>query len=184
MKRKFVSAAVFSLFVLTISVAAQDKTNFSGTWQLDVSKSKLGERSMIESQTLTVTQTDKDITIQTATKRTPPPADANPNGRGGRMGGGFGGGDNTVTFDLSGKEVKTEVEGRMGKMPVTQKAKLDGGKLQLTTTRTFNGPDGEMTMTSKEKWELSSDGKRLTINAERTGMRGSESSTRVYIKKQ
>jgi hypothetical protein len=186
MKRKFVLAAVISLFVLAISAAAQDKaTNFSGAWELDVSKSKLGERAMIESQTLTVTQTDKDITIQTATKRTPPPADAAPNGRGGgRMGGGFGGGDNTLTFTLDGKETKTEVEGRMGKMPVTQKAKWDGAKLQLSTSRSFNGPDGEMTMTTKDKWELSSDGKTLTINSERSGMRGNESSTKVYSKKQ
>lgn len=184
MKSKFVLAAVFSMFLLAITAAAQDKaTNFAGTWQLDVSKSKLGDRAMIESQTLTVNQTDKDITIQTATKRTPPPADAAPNGRGGgRMGGGFGGGDNTVTFTLDGKETKTDVEGRMGKMPVTQKAKWDGGMLQLSTSRTFNGPDGEMTMTTKDKWELSSDGKTLTVNSERSGMRGSESSTKIYSK--
>ena len=98
------------------------------------------------------------------------------------MGGGFGGGDGTVTFNLDGKETKTEIEGRMGKMPVTQKAKWDGGKLQLSTSRTFTGQEGEMTMTTKDKWELSSDGKTLTINSEAQGPRGTNSTTMVYSK--
>src|SRR3954466_2730632 len=99
MKRNIFAMAVFSVMAFTISAAAQDKTaNFSGTWNLDVAKSKLGERAMIESQTLTVTQTDKDITIKTDTKRTPPPADATPNARGGGGRGGFGGGDDNVTY--------------------------------------------------------------------------------------
>ena len=185
MKRNFFVLAIFAVMALAISAAAQDKTaNFSGTWELDVAKSKLGDRAMIESQTLTVTQTDKDITIKTDTKRTPPPADAAASPRaGGRMGGGFGGGDDNVTYTLDGKEVKTEVDGRMGKMPVTRSAKISGGKLQISSSRTFTGQNGEMTMTNKEKWELSSDGKTLTINAERSGMRGAESTTKVFNKK-
>jgi hypothetical protein len=176
---------MFAVMAMAISTAAQDKAvNFSGTWELDVAKSKLGDRAMIESQTVTVTQTDKDITIKTDTKRTPRPADAAASPRaGGGMRGGFGGDDN-VTYTLDGKEVKTEVEGRMGKMPVTRVGKISGGKIELSSSRTFTGQMGEMTMTTKEKWELSSDGKTLTINSERSGMRGTDSSTKVFTKKQ
>src|SRR5437867_9118963 len=121
MKRNFLLAVACSLFIFAITAAAQDKAvNFSGTWNLDISKSKLGDRNMIESQTMTVTQTDKDIKIDVATKRTPPPADA-PQGegrRGGRMGGGMMG-DGTTTYGLDGKETKSEMSGPMGSVPLT-----------------------------------------------------------------
>ncbi len=175
MKRNIVLAAIFSLFVLAMSASAET-ANYSGTWTLDVSKSKLGERNMIAEQTLTVVQTDKDITVTPKTKRNPPP-----DGMGGGRGG-FGGGDNATTYSLDGKETKTEVEGRMGKMPVTLSAKTDGGKLHLSSSSTFSGPNGEMTITTKETWELSSDGKTLTINTERTTPRGTDSNTRVFTK--
>src|SRR4051794_21512349 len=133
MKTNFVLAAVFSLFVLAFTVSAQEKAaSFSGTWTLDVSKSKMSDRMPIESQTLTVTQTDKDIKIETATKHAPPPADKQDGGKmgggqmgggGRRMGGGFGGSDGTTTYTLDGKETKTEVSGPMGSMPVSLKAK-------------------------------------------------------------
>lgn len=193
MKRNFVLAAIFSLFVFALAANAQDKSaNFAGTWALDLSKSKLGDHNMIESQTLTVTQTDKDITIVTATKRPPPPTDA-PQGMdkpagghmgGGRMGGGpMGGGDGTTTYTLDGKETKSEISGPMGSIPVSLKAKVESGKLKLSRSSTFNGPMGEVTMTSKETWELSSDGNTLTVNSERSGPRGSETSTKVFTKK-
>ena len=183
MKRNFVLAAC-ALFVFAITGVGQDKTaNFSGTWTLDVSKSKLGDRNNIESQVLTVTQSDKDIKIETATKRLPPPADA-PQGRRGRTGGGMmGGGDGTTTYSLDGKETKTEVSGPMGSMPVTLKAKFEGGKLNLTRTSSFSGPMGDVTMSSKETWELSADGKTLTVNSERSSPRGNESTTKIFTKK-
>jgi hypothetical protein len=63
------------LFVLSLSAFSQTKTNFSGTWELDKANSKLDERQAksIESQTLTITQTDKEFTVDVKTKRLPPP---------------------------------------------------------------------------------------------------------------
>ena len=192
MKRNFLLAAACSLLVFAMTAAGQDKAvSFSGTWNLDVSKSKLGDRNNIESQVLTVTQTDKDIKIDVATKRAAPPADAAKGDRpgGGRMGGGgqgrggFGGGDGTTTYSLDGKETKTDVSGPMGTMPVTLKAKIDGGKLKLSRNSTFNGPNGEVSISSKETWELSGDGKTLTVNVERTSPRGSESATKFFTRK-
>jgi len=185
MKKNFVFAAMLSLFVFAVSASAQDKAgkaaSFAGTWTLDISKSKLGERNSIESQTLTVVQTDKDIKVTPATKRMAPPAGG---GGGGRMGGGgMGGGDMTNTYMLDGKETTVEMDGPMGKMPVKYTGRMDGGKMMLGTSRTFNGPNGEMTMTSKETWTLSADGNTLTVDAESTSPRGTNSVQRVYTKK-
>ena len=202
MKKNILFAAVLSLFVLAVSALAQDsmtasvsvsqtKTgNFAGTWTLDASKSKLGDRNMIESQTLTVTQTEKDITVVTATKRLPPPADA-PQGGGGMpggmgggrgMGGMMGGGDGTKTYVLDGKEVKSEMQGPQGSMPVATKAKVEGGKLHISTSSTFTSPMGEVTVTSKETWEIGADG-ALTVKTDRETPRGSMSTTKVFVKK-
>jgi hypothetical protein len=184
MKKTFFLATLVCL--LAVSAFAQDKkaTDFSGSWTLDVSKSKLDERSRIESMTMTVTQTDKDIKVETATKRTPPPEGAG-GGQGGgmRRGGGFGGGDGATTYTLDGKETSLEEEGRMGKTAVKLKAELDGGKLKLSSVRTFNTPNGEMTMTVKEAWSLSEDGKTLTVKRDMETPRGTNSSEMVFTKK-
>lgn len=186
MKKKNIVLPAIALLVLGIAASAQKTTDFSGTWNLDVAKSKLGDRNMIESQTLTVTQTAADITIQPATKRLPPPADA-PMGGGGRpggMGGGMGGGDMATTYTLDGKDKTVEQDTPMGKIPVIFKAKVDGAKLTLSSSRTFSGPMGEVTMTTKEAWELSADGNTLTINVERVSPRGTDTTTKVFVKKQ
>ena len=178
--------AVLIILAVFSSVSAQDKvTNFGGTWTLDVAKSKLDERARIESQTLTVTQTDKDIKVETATKRIPMPEgyQGGPAGGMARGGGMMGGGDMPTTYALDGKETKTEVQGPMGAMPVTLKAKFDGGKLHLSRSSTMSGPMGEMTMMTKEVWELSTDGKTLTVNTTRNTPRGTDTTTRVFAKK-
>ncbi len=185
MKRNFVFAAALSLLVFAISASAQKTTDFSGKWTLDKEKSTLSERekTSIESQTLTVTQTAADIKIEPATKRMAPPAGAPTGGGGGGMGrgGGMGGGDMAMTYAL-GKE--TTVEQQMGPntVPVTLGSKWDGSKLVLNRSSTFNGPNGEVKNTSKETWELSADGKTLTIHAERTGMQGTTTSTKIFTK--
>ncbi|CAN5325829.1 hypothetical protein BH20ACI2_BH20ACI2_24720 [soil metagenome] len=185
MKRNILFAAILSLFLMAISVSAQKASNFSGTWTLDVSKSKLGERVTIESQTLTVTQTDKDIKVVTATKRAAPPAGAPAGGGGGRPGGGggMGGGDTTVSYNLDGKEVTIEQESPMGKVPMKMSGKIDGGKLKLASARTFNGPNGEITTTNKESWSVSEDGNVLTVDREMTSPRGTNSTQSVYTRK-
>ncbi len=170
--------------LLAVSAFAQDnkKTDFSGSWTLDASKSKLGERARIESMTMTVTQTDKDIKVETATKRLPPPAGAMQDG-GGQGGGMRRGGDGTSVYSLDGKETTTETEGQMGKSLVKQKAELDGGKLKLSSTRIFNTQMGEVSINTKEIWTLSDDGKTLTVKRDMETPRGTNSSEMVFTKK-
>jgi len=175
----FASAAIMCLFAF--SAFAQKAPNFGGTWTLDVSKSKLGDRNNIESQVLTVTQTDKDIKVETATKRTAPPAGA-PAGGGG---GGFGGGgrgpgvDTPTTYALEGKEVESKIQAQMGSMTVSTTSKIDGGK--FVVTRSVNTPNGART--TSESWELSGDGKTLTITSQRPNRDGgTDTTTKVFTK--
>ena len=185
MKKNIVLAAFLSLFVMAVSVSAQKTTNFSGSWALDLAKSKLTDRekSSIESQTMTVTQTATELKVETATKRLAPPAGApagGPPGGGGRTGGGMmGGGDGTTTYTLDGKEVKTEVQGPMGNMQVSTKAKIDGAKLEIT--RTIGTPMGDRVTT--EKWSLNADG-TLSVESQRPNRDGgTDISTKVFVKK-
>lgn len=178
-KLLFLAAAV----VLFSFAAFAQKADYSGTWALDAGKSKLDERARIESMTLTVAQTDKELKVETATKRLPPPAEA-PQGGGRGMGRGGFGGDGTVTYSLDGKETKTEMDGPMGKTPVAYTAKSESdGKLKLSSSRTINSPMGEAVITTKETWSLSADGKTLTVEREMSTPRGTNQSTMVFAKK-
>ncbi len=206
---KKLSFLLACIFVLSLSVFAQTKTNFSGTWELDKANSKLDERQAksIESQTLTITQTDKEFTVDVKTKRMPPPemnggdkpkpptdgaaipppgggrGEGQGRGMGGGRGGMMGGGmDATTTYSLDGKETTMQQESQMGQMPVTLKAKFDKESLKVSRSSTFNGPMGEMTISNKETYTLSADGKTLVVKRESESQRGSFSSESTYKK--
>ena len=185
MKRFFFLAAMFAAF--SIVGFAQKPTDFSGTWSLDIPKSQLDARMRVEGLTMTVAQTDKELKVTTETKRQAPPADtaaaAGPNGAGsGRMRG-FGGGDGTVAYSLDGKETVVEIDGPNGKMPIKYKGSVEAGKANLSSVRSFSGPMGDVTITTKDAWTLSADGKTLTVVRESVSPRGTTSSTMVFAKK-
>ena len=188
MKKNFVLAVAVALCAMAISASAQKApADFTGKWNLDLTKSKLTDRekTSIESMTYTVTQSATDIKVEIATKRAAPPAGAPAGGPpGGGGGGGMGGGGGAPapqTFVL-GKE--TTVDQQMGQntVPVKMGSKWDGSKLILSTSRTFRGPNGEVTSTTKETWELGADGKTLTVNREAVSPRGTDATTRVFTK--
>ena len=182
MKKLFFLSAVFCL--LAVSAFAQKGPDFSGTWTLDAGKSKLDERARVESMTMTVAQTAKDIKVETATKRLPPPADAPQGGMGRGAGGGmFGGAEGATTYTLDGKETTIQQDTQRGPVPVKLTGKIDGGKLLLSRVTTFNGPNGELQITNKETWTLSGDGKTLSVDREMTSPRGTNTSTLVFVKK-
>jgi len=187
MKKIFFLAAMFAAF--TIGGFAQAKpTDFSGTWVLDIPKSQISERMRIEALTMTVAQTDKELKVTSETKRAAPPADAaatpaGPNGPGaGRGMRGFNG-DGTVAYSLDGKETIVEVDRPNGKLPIKYKAALAGGKADLSSSRSFNGPMGDVTVTTKDTWTLSADGKTLTDVRLQSTPRGDSTSTLVFVKK-
>jgi len=182
--RKIFFLAVIVCATAVAGFSQAKPTDFSGAWVLDVAKSQLGERARIEAMTMTVAQTDKELKVTTEIKRPAPPTDAPQGGPGGRgMGRGFGGGDGTINYSLDGKETVVEIDGPNGKMPVKYKGSIEGGKANLSTSRSFTGPMGEITSITKDTWSLSADGKTLTVAREQTSPRGTNASTMVFVKK-
>lgn len=186
MKKAIIMTALM-LFATVAVISAQEKTPaqnkkviFSGSWELDVSKSKLNERMRIEAMTMNVSQTDKELKVENTIKREMR-VEGGAGGGGFGRGGGFGDGSQAVTYSLEGKETKTEIPG----IPSAKlKAKWEkGGKLQLTSSRSFETPMGVMTTTTKETWSLSEDGKTLTVKRETETPRGTQSSELVFTKK-
>lgn len=185
-------------FVLLSAVAAfaQTKTDFSGNWTLDTSKSKLDERQRIESGTMNVTQTDKDVTFKTDFKRTPRPdngggAMAQGGGQGsgggmgrGGMGGGAmaGGGNQATTYTLDGKETTSQFGSGDRTGTAKMQTKWDGSKLNFSSVRTFTTPNGDVSTTLKETWELVDGGKVLKIHRETESPRGTQTSDYYYTK--
>jgi len=188
MKKSIFLTAMFCL--LAISAFAQDKkaTDFSGNWTLDVSKSKLDERARIESMTLNVSQTGKELKVESATKRAARPEGETPGGgmgrgEGGRMGGGFGG-DGAAVYSLDGKETTAPVSGGQASGVTTTKAEFDkDNKLKVTSTRKISSPMGDFTFTTKETWEITDGGKTLKIVREMETRRGNATSEMVFTKK-
>lgn len=198
MKKLSVLTAFFCLLLTTGAIFAQNKaTNFAGTWELDVAKSKLPERMRIESMTLNVSQTDKEIKVETNSKRPARPEGERPAGDGtggglrqggmGRGGGGMmGGGNGTVTYSLDGKETTVKSETPEGIPPSSAMLKANmetGGKLKLSSSRSFETPNGAMTTKTTETWELTDNGNTLKIMRDMETPRGMQSSEMYFTKK-
>jgi len=190
MKKISVLAAFFCLLFATSAVFAQVQgINFAGSWELDAGKSKLPERMRVESMTLNVKQTDKEIKVETNTKRAARPEGDRPMGGGGMGrggGGGMGGGNGTVSYSLDEKEttVKTESPEGMPSSSVTLRAKMEkDGKLKLSSSRSFDTPNGSMTAKTTETWELVDGGKGLKVTRETETMRGTQSSEMYFTRK-
>lgn len=197
MRRIICALSLTSALVFTL-VAQAAAPNFAGTWTLDKSKSQgLNQRlQSADSVQWVITQDAKQITIEEkvtggqmgggpggppgGAPTGAPPAGGPPGGGqgGGRgMGGGMGG---PRAYNLDG----SEVTGDTGRGKFVRKATLssDGKTLELVTTLTFQGPNGEVTTTSNDKLTLSGDGKTLTVVRHSEGPRGPQDSTYVFNK--
>jgi hypothetical protein len=154
--------------------------NFAGTWTLDKSKSQgLNPRQQnAESVAWNITQTDKEITIEEKVTGGAP-SGIGTGGPGGGGGGGRGMGmGGPRTFNLDG----SETTGDTGRGKFVRKATVSGNTLELVSKSTFQGPDGEVTMTSNDKLTLSADGKVLTVVRHVESPRGAQDSTLVFNK--
>ncbi len=171
MHKAMTVTALALVLALPSLVLAQAKTDFSGTWTFDETKSD------------------------------PAPARAGGGGGGGRGGGRMGGapatamtikqtatelsmdrtlaqGAQTVVLKLDG----TDSTNTIGMGPATSKAVWDGPRLVVTTTQTMQGRGGggEVTITSKEIYSVSSN--VLTIETTRTTPAGDQTRKLVYTK--
>lgn len=164
---------LFAIFLFSLNTFAQTP-NFSGEWTLDKGKSKMDERqsASIESQTLKVEQSNQEVKVTVTTKQT-----ESQSGRRADIGGG------TNTYPLDGKEFNSENESQIGKVLIKSKGEIKDGKLNLQSIRTINNSMGDITITTKEVWELSADGKILTIKREFESQRGKINSELIFTKK-
>lgn len=188
MNKKFVLLASLCLLVMAVAVSAQDKmADYSGDWKLDVVKSELGERSRIESMTMKVIQSETELSVERKVKRASDGSIGGALGRGqgarrGGRGGGMRGAFPVTKYDLSGKETTVEMSNGIMTGETKFKAKSDGGKLKLTKHRSLNTPRGTRNIKTIETWELSADGKTLTVSSERETRRGNVNSKMVFVK--
>jgi hypothetical protein len=150
--------------VLAVGVMAQGKTDFSGTWKRDATRSDApqmgrggpGGGAPTGDVTMTITQTAADLTIER------------------KMG------ENVQksVYKLDGSE-SVNAGARGGE--VKSKASWDGANLVIESTQTMSMGGNEMTITSKETWSLGADG-AITVNTTRTTPRGEMASKTVYVK--
>ncbi len=191
MRKLLCALTVTSALLFALAVQAAPPANFAGTWTLDKSKSQgLNPRQQnAESVSWVITQTEKDITIEEKTTGGTPPAGGPPAGApAGAPGGGGGGGGQgrgmgmggPRTFTLDGTETITENE--RGKTARKATVSADGKTIELSSKSTFNGPNGEVTLNSNDKLQLSADGKVLTVTRHSESPRGNQDSTLVFNK--
>lgn len=198
MTRRFlVGCALACALVFAVTAGAAAPTNFTGTWVLDQTKSKdLPPQwaDNLDSYTLIVAQDEGQLRVETKLdwKGGQPPGrgggGGGQGGGGGRgMGMGRGGGMGTLrslTYSLDGSEFTMALVGDRPDSITLKAAWADGGKaLELSNARKFTSPDGEQrSFKTTERWELSADGKALTINRSGESPRGSMKSTLVFNK--
>jgi hypothetical protein len=150
---------------LTVSMNSfAQKANFAGTFNLNESKSNLGDGPMRPAFQMTVTQDDNTLTTERKSK-----------GRDGedRV--------QTAKYTLDGKV--SENAGFMNsvsKSTVTWAA--DQKSLTINTTTTFNRDGETMEMKSTEVWTLSTDGATLNIESTRQSQMGEMKLSLVYDK--
>lgn len=180
MKRKIILAAFVSLFLAAAMNAQSLKTNFAGEWELDTVKSTLPERMQVDSMTMKVSQTDKELTIESVSKRAKSDAPV-----GGMRGGGMrGGGTQNTVYNLEGKEMTEDIGSGVMSGKETRKATATAdGKLNLNLVRAFTGEMGGVTMKTNEVWELLDAGNTLKVMRYMETPRGAVNAEMCFIKK-
>jgi hypothetical protein len=157
------SALLFGL-ALTLAAGtatAQDHPDFSGTWKLNLIKSDAapgrgGQMGAPREVTITISQTATELTLEQSM------------------------GENTMksTYFLDGRESTNA--NRRGETKST--AKWDGTSLVIQGTSTFEGPNGSMTIKTKEVRTLSDDGKTMTVTTTSESPRGTNTRKTVFDK--
>jgi len=136
-------SVVGAILLLTLVAVAQGAApNFSGTWSLDAAKSDFGPIPGPESIVMVIDHKEPTLKVN-VTQKTPMGEAAN---------------DSTYTTD--GKDNINKMRSPAGEQDVKSTTKWNGKT--LTTSRTIEAQG--MTIGIDETWDLSADGKVLTIN--------------------
>ena len=131
-----------AIVLLAASVYAQGLPNYTGTWTFDAAKSDFGPIPPPESIVMVIDHKEPTLKVN-VTQKTPMGEAAN---------------DSTYTTD--GKDNINKMRSPAGEQDVKSTTKWNGKT--LTTSRTIEAQG--MTIGIDETWDLSADGKVLTIN--------------------
>lgn len=161
--------------ILSITALASGVTkpaNYSGTWTLDKSQSKNLPRyyERIQSHKLFITQDEQHLKVAVEISLGQNEPD--------KM---------NFNYNLDGTETKTETSirgpGGLMSVPTLLKAVVkDEGRLSITITRDISMPDRTFKAVTTEDWQLSADGKSLTIHKVDDTPRGKMESDMVFVK--
>ncbi|HVN06353.1 MAG TPA: hypothetical protein VMT86_18150 [Bryobacteraceae bacterium] len=137
--RQAIQLFLFTLLVPAFGlVQAQAKTDFSGTWKLDVSKSDLGPMPAPDSEIHKITHSDPDLKMSVATT---------------------GGPQGDMNYDVSYTTDGKECVNKLGDNEFKSTLKWEGDDLVINTKGAFNGAD----FTALDRWTLSNEGKTMSV---------------------
>jgi hypothetical protein len=163
--RSLLAILVIGVSMLWTSNAMAQNQNFTGTWQLNESKSNLPEMGF-RRPALKITATQDNVALNTE-----------------RLSKGRDGEDRITkeAITLDGKECENVVfQDRKRKSVATWSA--DGKQLTIKSVMTFEFNGESREMKSMEVWQLSDDKSTLTINSTSDGRDGEIKSILVYEK--
>jgi hypothetical protein len=161
MKARVYLAACAALLALTISTAAQGLPNFTGTWTLDVAKSDFGPITGPESVVMVIDHKEPTLKVNVTQK------------------GQMGQASNDSVYTTDGKDNVNRVRSSAGEQDFTSTTKWSGK--MLATKRTIDAQG--MSVGIDETWELSPDGKVMTINRTLNTPQGAFNTKMVLNKK-
>jgi hypothetical protein len=158
--RRACLCAGFALYIvagLLVAGQAQAKPNFSGEWKLDASKSEFGPMPAPSKRTDKIAHADPNLKVTTTQT----------------------GQNGEATVELKymtdGSETTNELRGA----PMKSTSKWDGDTLLITTKASFQGNE----ITLADKWNVSEDGKFLTISRHIVSPQG-ELDQKIVLEKQ
>jgi hypothetical protein len=148
--------AILVVAAFAAAAAAQSKTNFSGTWKLNTSKSDFGMIPGPDSRTDVIDHKDPSLKVSVTAE-----------GAQGKQ-------QYTINYTTDGKEAVNSLPGREMKSTLS----WQGKNLVVDTKLKFQGND----VTVKSTWTLSDDGKTLTQNAHLASAMGETDQKLVFEK--
>jgi hypothetical protein len=154
-------SVVGAVLLLTVSALAQSALpNFSGTWSLDAAKSDFGPIPGPESIVMVIDHKEPALKVSVTQKG--PQGEAT----------------NDSTYTTDGKDNTNKMRSPAGDQDVKSTTKWNG-KI-LATTRTIEAQG--MSIGIDDAWELSADGKVMTINRQLKTPQG-DFSTKIVLNK-
>ena len=157
MIRKLLSIT-FLIALPLITVAAQQKPDFSGTWKLNVAKSDFGALPGPQSRTDVITHKDPSLSDSVTVESEE-----------GKQ-------QYTANYTTDGKEATNKI----GTRDVKTAVKWSGSSLALSSKFTYEGAD----VAGESTWSLSADGKVLTISIHYASSIGETDQKLVYEKQE